>query len=347
MLLRVTALGVVTLAVPQVSAAHWDDWCQVRAPRDASVPAAGAQTVRVVARAGSLRLAGEPGLDRVIVQGKACAHDQQRLDEVQLKTERSGNEIRVVVEIPQRDWHDNHGGGMLDLDIRVPASLAADVTDASGDATVSGVASVRIDDASGGLRIRDIAGEVRVIDRSGELEIERVGNVLVEEDGSGSIRVVEVKNGVEVRKDGSGEIDVRDVGGSVRIGKGGSGGIEVDNVRGDFTVDRIGSGGIHHSRVTGRVDVPEDRHARRARERAEREREREREQVERDRERAERDRERARERAHELRERELERAERDRERAREHAERARERARELAERERERARELAERYRYR
>jgi len=312
MLLRsVTALSLLSLVVPSVPASAWDDWCSVRAPRDATVDAAGAEALRVVARAGSLRIVGEPGLDKVIVQGKACASDQQSLETIRLQADRSGREVRVIVDIPEQDWHIFHGGRGLDLEIRVPARLTADVTDASGDAFVSGVASLRMDDRSGGLRIRDIPGEVRVRDGSGELEIERVGSVVVEEDGSGGIQI-------------------RDVGGSVRIGKAGSGGIDVDNVRGDFTVAHVGSGGIHHSRVTGRVDVPEDRHARRARERAERDREREHERAERDRERAEQQRERAREFA---------------QRAREQAQRERELARAEAQRIREQAQRERERYR--
>jgi len=300
MLLRsLPALALLSLAVPSASA--WDDWCRVRATRDAAVDAGGADALRVVAKAGSLRIVGERGLDRVLVQGKACASDQESLDEIRLRADRSGREIRVIVEIPEHSWRFSHGGGALDLEIRVPASLAADVSDSSGDAEVAGLASLRIDDASGGLRIRDIAGEVRVLDSSGDLEVEHVGSLIVEEDSSGSIHVRDVKGAVLVREDASGEIDIRDVGGSVRIGKAGSGGVSVDNVRGDFSVDHIGSGGIQHSRVAGRIDVPEDRHARRTRERAER-----------DRERAEQARERARERAEQARERARERAERSR-----------------------------------
>jgi hypothetical protein len=300
MLLRsLPALALLSLAVPSASA--WDDWCRVRAARDATVDAGGADALRVVARAGSLRIVGERGLDRVLVQGKACAPDQESLAGIRLRADRSGREIRVIVEIPEHDWRFSQGGGALDLEIRVPASLAADVSDSSGEAEVTGLASLRMDDASGDLRISDIAGEVRVLDRSGELLVEHVGSLIVEEDASGSIHVRDVKGAVLVREDASGEIDIRDVGGSVRIGKSGSGGVSVDNVRGDFSVDRIGSGGIRHSRVTGRIDVPEDRHARRTRERAER-----------DRERAEQTRERARERAEQARERARERAERQR-----------------------------------
>jgi hypothetical protein len=299
-------LGLLTVAVPSASASSWDDWCRVRAPRDATVDARGADALRVVAKAGSLRIVGERGLDKVVVQGKACAHDQEMLDAIRLRAERNGREIRVVAEIPEHDWYFSHGGGALDLEIRVPASLAADVTDSSGDAEISGLASLRIEDSSGDLRIRDIAGEVRVRDGSGELEVENVGALTVEEDSSGAIRVRDVKGAVLVREDSSGEIDIRDVGGSVRVGKSGSGGVSVDNVRGDFTVDRIGSGDVHHSRVAGKVDVPEGRHARRDRERAERDHER----TERDRERAERDRERARDRAESARERARERSER-------------------------------------
>jgi hypothetical protein len=307
------ALGLLSLAATSGSA--WDDWCRVRAPRDATVDARGAESLRVDARAGSLRIVGERGLDQVVVQGRACATDKETLESIRLRADRSGREVRVVVEIPERTWRFSDSGGGLDLEIRVPAALAADVKDSSGEAEVSGVASLRIEDASGSLRIRDVAGDVWVRDGSGELTVEHVGNLEVDDDGSGSIDVRDVKRSVLVREDGSGGIDIRDVLGSVTIGKSGSGGVRVDNVRGDFKVDQIGSGGIEHSRVGGRIDVPEDRHARRERERAERERERALQRAERERERAE-----------QLRERELERAERERERAEQYRERERQRA---------------------
>jgi hypothetical protein len=307
------ALAVFSLAAPPARAT-WDDWCRVKEPRDATVDAAGADALRVIARAGSLRIVGERGLDRVVVSGRACASDRETLEAVRLLADKSGREVRVVAELPEHSWSffGRSHSSMLDLEIRVPAGFATEVEDSSGDAEISGVASLRIKDSSGSLRIRDVAGEVRVRDGSGEIELQRAGSVLIDEDGSGSIDLLGVKGDVQIHDDGSGGISIRDVGGSVRIGDSGSGGVDVDNVRGDFVVRDNRSGGIHYTRVAGRVDVPEDRSAVRARERAERERERARE-----------------------------RAERERERAQERAERARERA----ERERERARQRWERYR--
>jgi hypothetical protein len=273
----------------------WDSSCRVKAPRDAAVDATGTDSLRVVARAGSLRIVGERGLTRVVVSGQACSSDKETLEAVRLRVDKSGREVRVTAELPETDWSVfGRPSASLDLEVRAPAGLAVQVDDSSGETEVTGVASLRIEDDSGSLRVNDVVGEVRVRDGSGEIAIERAGAVVIDEDGSGAIEIAGVKGDVEVADDGSGEIAVRDVSGSVRIGDTGSGGVRVDDVGGDLVVRHLGSGGIHHTRVKGRVDVPEDGNAVRARDRAERERERERRRAERERERAERDRERAR-----------------------------------------------------
>ena len=262
--MRFVLLALSLTAALPVSA--WEQ-CRAEAPRDATVELSGATRLRVRARAGSLRIVGEKGLKQVVVHGRAFASDREMLESIRLRTDRSGDTIRVDAELPERtrSWSFGDSCAGLDLEIRVPESLLADVDDSSGDAEVSGVAALQIEDASGGLRIHDIAGEVRVRDRSGDIEIERVGSVVVDDDGSGGIEIRDVKGSVTIREDGSGSIGIRGVGGSVSIGETGSGGVRVTDVAGDLRVEGAGrrSSRVSYDGVRGRVDVPMSRSWRR------------------------------------------------------------------------------------
>jgi len=233
--LGIVLLGTAALSLPSAGCAY--DSCQVREPREKTVDAAGATKVRVEAKAGSLRITG----------------DRRSLEKVQLRGERSGEEVRIVVDIPD-GWSN---GGALDLEVRVPAGLAVDVEDGSGEVEVDGVASLRLRDGSGEVDVTDVDGDVYVHDGSGELDIVDVEGSVVLEDGSGEIDVEDVRGGVTIERDGSGEIDIRGVEGDVVIRRDGSGDIHAADVGGDFTVEKDGSGDITHERVEGQVKVPE------------------------------------------------------------------------------------------
>jgi hypothetical protein len=230
----VVALGLVLWAAAPARA---DDCSGHRAPREARVDASGARVAKLEAKAGSLRVEGRAGATAVVVHGTACASRASLLDGIQVVARREGDAVRVEAVIPENSWLTG-GSAHLDLVIEVPAGLALDIQDGSGTAEILGAGSVRIEDGSGSLSIRDVAGDVHVRDGSGEIEIHGVeGSVTIEDDGSGSIEVEGVKGSVVVRNDGSGSISVRDV-------------------SGDFSVRHDGSGGIEHHDVRGRVDLP-------------------------------------------------------------------------------------------
>jgi hypothetical protein len=248
-------LGSLALAAP-ARAGLWDWDCDQRAPRQATVDAAGARQVRVIARAGELKIHGRDGASAVAVHGTACASSEDRLADIKLVAERRGDVVYIEAAIPEDDWWG--GARALDLDIEVPASMALDVEDGSGSAEIRTVGSLKIedgsgdlivdtvqggvavDDGSGSLDIRNVHGEVRVKDGSGEIVVRDAASVLIDEDGSGSVEVTSVRGNVVVRDDGSGSISVRDV-------------------AGDFTVEDDGSGGIDHRDVRGRVRIPGDK----------------------------------------------------------------------------------------
>jgi hypothetical protein len=239
------ALGACTL---EVAAAD----CDVRAPRSASVDAAGAKLVRIEARAGDLLVSGKSGASQVAVEGKACASDQEALDSIELVAERRGDEVVIEVRIPEdRLWRGKSRA--LDLEITVPPDLPAVVNDSSGDATFEGLAGLDLHDASGDLILRNIRGDVRVEDASGDLEIAQIEGALTVSDASGDVRIDGVRGEVVVERDGSGDITARNLGKSFVVHNDGSGGIRAEDVAGDFVVDHDGSGGVDFARVSGRT----------------------------------------------------------------------------------------------
>jgi hypothetical protein len=264
LLFTALAVGASTLACAQ-------DTCRVSETRQDEVDAAGATLVRVDAKAGSLKIMGEAGLDEVQARGTACAENQSALEKVQLRADRSGDEVRVVVEMPEG----RGSGGALDLELRVPEGLAIDVRDSSGETEIDGVASLVLEDGSGEIDVTDVAGDVRIRDGSGEIDLIDVGGdvsihdgsgeieirdvegSVVLEDGSGEIEVEDVRGNVTVEDDSSGGIEISGVGKNVLIRRDSSGGIRVEDVGGDFTVEKDGSGGIEHEGVKGKVDIPD------------------------------------------------------------------------------------------
>ena len=257
------------LAVVALPASAWDDGygCHASADRQAAADAAGVERIEVLTGAGDLNVTGRSGT-RVEATGRACARDEDELARVQLRADREGAVLRVIVEIP-RDV-DN---AWLDLRVDLPEGVPVRITDSSGDVRVRHVTALDLRDSSGDIEIEDVPGDVSVDDSSGDVDIEdapgsltledssgelyltRVGDTHVVSDSSGDIRVQNAA-AVRIDVDSSGEIVCRDVAGGVSVGEDSSGSIDVSNVGGDFTVSSDGSGEIDYEGVAGRVSVP-------------------------------------------------------------------------------------------
>jgi len=236
-------------------------------PRNAEVNARGARVVEIQAHAGLLRVEGRSGLTAVRIRGTARSSHRNRLDEIKLIAERRGDAVFIKADIPDDNgrsfWGDNDNMYRgLDLVIEVPASIALDVGDGSGEAHFTNVGALTLSDGSGEIEILGAKGNVRVNDGSGSIEIRNVEGSVRIHDGSGEIRVESVTGDVTVDGDGSGNIVVSDVGGTMRVGNDGSGSIDVDRVAGDFVVDNDGGGTIRYATVKGRVDIPERKRSR-------------------------------------------------------------------------------------
>ena len=248
------AASATLLLATNASAGLWD--CSNKEPRNASVAAGGISRVVVIARAGSLKVTGGGGGD-VRATGTACSDDADLLKDMKLVATRRGSEVRVEAIIPEPTisfWGSKNA--TLDFEVTLPAGVAVDVQDSSGEAEIDNVGPLTVDDSSGELRIRGVRGNLSVEDSSGGIEIRDVtGNVRVE-DGSGEIDIEQVGGDVVIAEDGSGAIDIRNVRHNVNVEDDGSGGLSVSDVGGDFTVGRKGSGGVSYDRVAGKVSVP-------------------------------------------------------------------------------------------
>ena len=268
-------VSVVVHEVTHSQATHTgQDNCRFEAERSVTSPAGSVEELRLRAGSGSLEVVGVEGISEIQAVGRACASHENLLSSIQLTSEMSGSTL--VMETQHPDLSGIRGGNRyarLDLRIEVPAGMAAEIQDGSGEMTLSDLGSLMVDDGSGEVMISGIRGDLTIEDGSGELEIQGVSGWVIVKDGSGGLTVEDVGSDVEIDdssgeleirgvggsltlRDSSGEVAVQDVVGSVTVVQDGSGEIVVNGVGGDFVVERDGSGGIRFENVAGTVDIP-------------------------------------------------------------------------------------------
>ncbi|MBT8488537.1 MAG: hypothetical protein KJO65_06945 [Gemmatimonadetes bacterium] len=234
------------------------DGCDYALDREMTLSAADVALVDIRAGSGELHIEGEDGLDEIVVVGRVCASEESFIDELTISGESANGTAVIQTHYPDNRGWSGRRTARIDLVVLVPAGMAVDVEDSSGDMEVRRTGNLRIDDSSGGISVSDLRGSLEIDDSSGGLDVDGVeGDVLIE-DGSGGLDIRGVAGSVVLR-DGSGGIDIVGVGGDVIIEEDGSGGIDVRDVGRNLEVRRDGSGGIRHSGVQGTVDVPEKR----------------------------------------------------------------------------------------
>jgi hypothetical protein len=254
----------------------WDGQsrCRFEAERSRSVPAAAVRELNLRAGSGSLEVIGVEGLQEIYAVGRACASNEEFLQDIQLTAEVDGGTLFVETHHPEmRGWGGGNRYASLDLHVEVPAGLAAEIMDGSGEMMVRDLGSVMIRDGSGEMEVHGIRGDLDLKDGSGEILIQGVAGFVKVEDGSGEVVLMDAGSDVEIHdssgeveirgvggsvalRDSSGELNVHDVTGTVRILQDSSGDIVVRGVGGDFIVERDGSGDISHEGVQGSVDIP-------------------------------------------------------------------------------------------
>ncbi len=246
----------------QLSHAAQGQDCEYEAERSVELSVSAGDRLVLTAGSGSLEIVGREGLDQVRVVGRVCTSHEEWIDELDVRGERRGSDAVIETVYPDRDnWRDLFRGrsyARIDLTVEVPAGMAADIEDSSGQMNLQGLGDLRVDDSSGEIVIEGSSGSVWIDDSSGGIDITGVMGDVEIDDGSGEIRVADVGGSVMV-SDGSGEVEVESVTGNVIIRDDGSGSIEVDGVGGDFVVRSDGSGSIHHDNVDGNVEIPRNK----------------------------------------------------------------------------------------
>lgn len=241
------------LALP-ITACAQDHDCRYTVRHRSNLDAAGAAKVEILAGAGSLTVKPAAG-GALIAEGKACASSQELLDQVQLRTQRQGDVLRVYAQMPGEMQGIGLFYASLDLVVSVPGDLPVDITDSSGAMTVDRVRLERIRDTSGDILARNAHGDFEVEDSSGDLRVEEAEGTVRITDSSGDV-VVEGAAGVHVVVDGSGDIEIGRISGDVRIERDSSGDINIAGVGGNVEVLADGSGKLRVSDTKGTVKVP-------------------------------------------------------------------------------------------
>ncbi len=255
--MRRAFVGVFLLACLVLAQPALAERCEHSRDIDLRTAADGVSLAVIIAGAGELVIEGGGG-DRIVIEGRACASDADRLEEMSVEVSPRDDRVTIETEIPD-GWSWTGGRyAYIDLHVRVPSGMALRVDDGSGNLTIRDVASVELEDGSGNLEISGVAGDVSIDDGSGNIGLESVGGEIWITDGSGNINIDDAGS-VVVDDDGSGNIEIDGVRGSVMVHEDGSGGIWVASVGGDFTVQDDGSGGIRHRDVAGDVKIPKQR----------------------------------------------------------------------------------------
>jgi hypothetical protein len=115
--------------------------------------------------------------------------------------------------------HDVTGSVRIDDgsgEIEVANSGAVDIDDGSGSISLENTGAVKIDDGSGSIMIVAASGDVYVEDGSGTIDIRQVGGSVTVDDGSGDIEIDDVEQDLVIEEEGSGSLRYTNVRGSVQ-----------------------------------------------------------------------------------------------------------------------------------
>jgi len=212
----------------------------------------GAQLNRLQAEtgAGSLQIIGEPNRQQIDVEARVHRYEDTI---VNLSLRQQGTTAMLVATTEQKFCMGQ--SPYIDVVVRMPAALALQLTDGSGNIEIDGLtAAIEVEDGSGNLQIRGGA-LAKITDGSGDIDISGIQGDLQINDGSGGIDAQNISGNVDI-DDGSGNIYVNEVKGTVQI-EDGSGNINVKSA-GALIVTEAGSGNLNYSQIHGKLQVPHD-----------------------------------------------------------------------------------------
>jgi len=233
--------------------------CEFQRDIDQVLSLSDVELIKISVNAGDLEVHGHKSSNEILIKGRACASTAGRLDEIQLQAEQQGNQAEIKTLMPNTknsSWFGKNAYAFVDLEIMLPKTIALEVSDSSGDLSISHVATLSLEDSSGDLEIAHVSGDLTVDDSSGGIDIEHVLGSVSVSDSSGGIDISDVGKNVLIRADSSGDIYIKNVKAGVHIKRDSSGSIYVKDIGGDFRVDRDGSGGITHKNIGGKIELP-------------------------------------------------------------------------------------------
>lgn len=266
-----------TLMLAGASAAATD--CAYQEPRNLDIDVAGLHTLEAKLGSSDLRAEGVPGLTKIEVRGRACASEKDRLAGLTIDQTRAGDTVTVSTHQAEQQHFGTFGSNYayIDLEVRMPQSLALRVRSNSGDSDLKNLSSLDFSSHSGDLIVDRVDGAVIVDVHSGDVQADAIGSLDVQHFGSGDIKANDVKGdvhvgrvgsgdltfmqigkGVHIESIGSGDVNVHHTGGSVTVDSIGSGDVNTTDVGGDLTVKSAGSGDVHHNGVKGKVSIPKN-----------------------------------------------------------------------------------------
>jgi hypothetical protein len=254
--MRKTLCVMACLAAPVV----WAGDCDYKHRIETTLDIGSATQLEINAAAGDLKVSAGNTESAVRIEAVVCASREEWASDSRLALN-SGETAEISVLPPdsaERTGWGNDDQFSVDLDIRVPAGLAVNISDSSGGMTVEDTGDLSIRDSSGDIDVRNIRGMVRLEDSSGDIDLQNIeGDVVVESDSSGNMFGKDIQGSVLVMKDSSGNIWFEQVRDDFVVERDSSGNIVAEHVGGDFRVLKDGSGNIRSSHVAGEIEIPD------------------------------------------------------------------------------------------
>lgn len=144
----------------------------------------------------------------------------------------------------------------VEMQLRVPDTLAVKIKSSSGSVTAANIAALRVKSDSGNITAMHISGLFRVTSNAGTIQAQDVGAVKLIKVGSGDVDLSDVAGDVKIWSLDSGALNIKNVQGNVTIDKTGTGSVQVNDVNGNFTINHKGDDAVHYADVKGTVNVP-------------------------------------------------------------------------------------------
>ncbi len=232
--------------------------CRFEQSQELGLDLAGVRTLAIELGRHSLHLDAASDGDG-IVQIRACASSQARLDALSLVQQRDDTRLHLQA----RDDGGSNVFGLFggsdyayqQLALRIPRNIAVTLSIGSGDAQVAAVAALDAEIGSGDLTARTISGPVSVRIGSGDVVLTSVGGLSVPSLGSGDLLAKGIGGDLNIGEVGSGDLEASDIAGSVRLDALNSGDVALRAINGSVQIGSIGSGDLTIARVGGSISV--------------------------------------------------------------------------------------------